>query len=83
MPDSQPVQQEYDSKMPVFERERLERIKRNRQILCDLGLDKPPELLLANAGKSKRQKRVKTAEVLEPTRRSRRLQHQQPEGWQM
>lgn len=65
-----------------FELQRQARIKRNRQVLCDLGLENAGQQLLGAAPPPKRQKKQpapKEQQELEPTRKSRRQRGDKPE----
>jgi hypothetical protein len=60
-----------------IELDRQARIKRNRQVLCDLGLEQP--LIPVKPKKQQAAKQPKVQRDTEPTRKSRRLQGDVPE----
>lgn len=64
-----------------FELERLARIKRNRQVLCDLGLENTGQMMAPKHKKPKTAaaKQQTPKQPLEPTRQSRRIRGDTPE----
>jgi hypothetical protein len=70
-----------EATMVPYERERLERISKNRQVLEELGLNVAPPLLAKPASKPRAQRRAEaeSAPELLPTRKSKRQRGEAPE----
>jgi hypothetical protein len=64
-----------------FELERLARIKRNRQVLCDLGLENAGQMMAPKPKKPKTAapQQQTPKQPREPTRQSRRIRGDTPE----
>lgn len=66
--------------MNAFELQRKKRIERNRQVLCELGLENAAQQMIPPKPKASRRKQPDTErQKLEPSRKSRRLQGGKPE----
>jgi len=66
--------------MNAFELQRKERIERNRQVLCELGLENAAQQMIPPKPRASRRKQPDIdRHKLEPSRKSRRLQGDTPE----
>lgn len=71
---------EQQPQLTEFELQRQARIKRNTQVLCDLGLENFGQMMAPAPKKQKAAPKQHTPkQLLEPTRKSRRLQGDTPE----
>jgi hypothetical protein len=77
-----------DDCLPEIELERQARIQRNRQVLCELGLEHAGQRLMAPAPRKRKapkqqqdpqQQQEQQQQPLQPARKSRRLQGDTPE----
>lgn len=78
-PEQQQAQQQHG--LTEFELQREARIKRNRQVLCELGLENAGQQLFGLQLKRQKQPAPKKQQhqALEPTRKSRRQRGDKPE----
>lgn len=70
--------------LPEIERERQARIQRNRQVLCELGLEHAGQRLMAPPPRKRKAAKQQQAsqqeqQPVQPARKSRRLQGDMPE----
>jgi hypothetical protein len=72
---------EQNQGLTEFELERLARIKRNRQVLCELGLENAGQMMAPKPKKPKTAlpKQQTPKQLHEPTRQSRRIRGDTPE----